>query len=81
MSCTGCLKVLATGAIGVSKATLRIDRADDETVKARRDICRACEHAEMRRGKLRLLSQCDACGCFISAKTSLASERCPDARW
>ncbi len=35
--------------------------------------CSACPHL--------VGDQCSLCSCFVSVKTSLASEACPDGRW
>lgn len=79
-------KTVVEGAVGLTKAILHIDRADDATIAARRDICRNCDQAELRTSKnkrltLTVLSRCKACGCVVSAKTAIKSEVCPLLKW
>ena len=42
-------------------------------VRARRFDCFLCPHREQ--------DQCILCTCYISVKTSLSAEACPDDRW
>lgn len=44
-----------------------------EIVDQRRSICDGCEFKSSLRCKL--------CGCFIAAKTKLATEKCPKEKW
>lgn len=85
--CSLCGKVVE-GAVGLTKAALGIGLASPQTIKERRDKCRACEHAtrsakpqHAAAGGLTSLSRCQLCGCVIVAKTRLAEKRCPDGRW
>lgn len=39
------------------------------------DICKSCEHL------FKLTSSCKKCGCFMTAKTWLASAKCPINKW
>ena len=48
----------------------------DET-KRRRQICKSCEH-NMKFGCTRV---CDCCGCIISSKTAVESEKCLMNKW
>ena len=64
---------IAHGITGLTKAALGIDHPGDEVVKQRWDICKSCEHFR--------LWQCRLCGCLVSGKIRLASERCPILRW
>ena len=82
MGCKGCLE----GAVKLAKAAVGMDKADDVTISARRDICRECPKSEKRmsnQGRLAMtkFSACQQCGCFITAKTRLASEACPVDKW
>lgn len=58
-------------------------RANDTTIKARRDVCRACEFAtkNAKLGGLTNYSQCTKCTCIIAAKTRDKRERCPEGKW
>lgn len=83
MSCCG---KIVDGIVGLSKAALHVNMADKLTIAARRDICRVCEFAEMRKtgeGKTGLtsFSRCEKCGCFIAPKTTLSGEKCPIGKW
>jgi hypothetical protein len=40
-------------------------------------ICKACPEY-INRG---LLSKCNACGCFLLAKTKLKTQKCPVGKW
>lgn len=89
MDC-GCdkAKQLTRGVAGLAKAVLHIDRADDATIQARRDVCRGCEHASRNpdqkyaeNGGLTTRSRCGKCGCFIAPKTVIAGEACPLEKW
>jgi len=86
----GCHQVtkIARGAIGVAKAVIGVDRANDATVQTRRDVCRECPHAKRNHARMNRptkgltnLSQCARCECFIVAKTLLAGEKCPEGKW
>lgn len=48
----------------------------DDAVRDERDArCAACRHFVAQSG------QCNLCTCYISLKTLLASQWCPDGRW
>lgn len=49
---------------------------DEEQLK-RLEMCRGCEHYADNGGNAR----CTQCGCFLSVKTSWASEKCPIGKW
>lgn len=50
--------------------------AVDITIKTERlDICNQCEHL------IRATKQCSKCGCFVEAKTWIASSSCPLKKW
>jgi len=60
---------VAHGAIGLAKYVTRTGLAPSVVIARRRDLCNACEHADM--------GFCTVCKCLLLAKTSLAQERCP----
>jgi hypothetical protein len=75
----GGLAKVAAQAVGIP-----IDKIPYAYTKLRRDVCRACPHASKSPDRLdrpskglTTLSKCELCGCFIAAKTMLASEKCP----
>jgi hypothetical protein len=79
---------IAKGVVGLSKVLLHIGIADKDTIRARRDICRQCEHASRNKDPkyanhngLTNFSKCDACLCFVEAKTQLKEEECPLNLW
>jgi hypothetical protein len=88
MGCGTCGEIVH-GAVGLAKAGLQsvgvpIDQVSDAELQRRRDICRDCPEATRNPERMHLptkglttLSKCNLCGCFIAAKTKLASERCP----
>lgn len=48
-------------------------KAADHEIEKRIKTCQACQHLDANR--------CSVCGCFISLKTGIASERCPIKKW
>lgn len=62
------------GATGITKALLHIGRAAPAVIDQRMAVCRGCP-------RLRPGGRCDACGCFVSLKTTLATESCPVGKW
>ncbi|MBI1335506.1 MAG: hypothetical protein GC164_00930 [Phycisphaera sp.] len=81
-------RVLVRGALGVSRATVGVDRVGEQTFVDRKRICASCEAASPRKATgiqgLKLLtpmSRCKDCHCLIQLKTSLATERCPRGKW
>lgn len=62
------------GAIGLIKSELEIDRAIDEAIAIRRKICKGCEHYDG-------FGVCGKCGCYLSAKITVASYNCPENKW
>lgn len=64
---------IQSGIIGNAKAVLHIDRASDDTINQRWEICSKCEHYKH--------WMCDLCGCIVSQKIKIASEECPIKKW
>lgn len=50
---------------------------DEATLAERLAACEACPLLVRRAGE----PVCGACGCFVTAKARLASERCLEGRW
>jgi hypothetical protein len=69
---------VVTGAVGITKAALHVDRAAEPVIRQRRAICAACPKATAGMSKT---SRCQACTCFIYPKTSTAGEKCPIEKW
>ncbi len=69
---------VVTGAVGLTKAALRVDRADEVLIRKRRSLCAACPQASAGSSKT---SRCRICTCFIYPKTATASEKCPIGQW
>lgn len=80
MGCSDCKQVVH-GAVGLTKAALHIDRADESVIEQRRSICRQCEYAQPCRSNPQKKCTCSECGCRLAAKTVIASERCPVGAW
>lgn len=87
MSCCGGTNYVR-GVAGVVKAVLRIRRAPESVIAARRDQCRLCPHSRKHPFRqtaagLPLVSFCGLCKCQLHLKTSNADEFCPDnpPRW
>ncbi len=78
----GVVNTIARGVVGLSKVALRIGIADQSVIQTRRDICRICPEATIHpKIGLTNISKCKQCGCFISSKTQLISEKCPLGKW
>lgn len=88
----GCGEII-NGVSGLAKVAANslganIDKADKELVQLRRDICRGCQFSTrnpdpkyFENKGMTSLSKCEKCGCFIAAKTTLVSEKCPEGKW
>lgn len=50
-------------------------RSDDELVKQRLEICKACPFLDKR------LVKCRKCGCFMKLKSTLRQATCPEGKW
>ena len=78
----GVVNTIARGVVGLTKVGLRIGIADQSVIQARRDICRVCPEATINPIiGLSNISKCKQCGCFLSAKSQLKSEKCPLGKW
>jgi len=88
MSCSSCGKTLLNGVVGLTKVATRTDIAPYNLIQQRRDICRHCDESTKNpkyinhkcRG-LTMFSLCKQCNCIISAKSQLATEKCPLGLW
>ena len=67
------LKFYANGIAKLLISWFRLCMAPASVIKTRKDICRSCEFFTG--------TNCSKCGCLISAKTSLATEQCPENKW
>lgn len=83
-------KAGAAGAVSIATSTLGINRAPDDVIDTRRDLCMQCEHMHGCLGDRvhccgRLSDFRDpstpTCGCVIEAKIKLATTSCPVGRW
>jgi hypothetical protein len=72
------LHTLVSGAAGLAKSAVGIDRAAEAVIESRRAICNACPRARVALG---VFQQCGLCGCLTEAKTTLANEKCPAGKW
>jgi hypothetical protein len=68
------------GAVGLAKVALGVDQTKELVARQRRLICRECPHM-IPHARFVMFRQCGLCKCFISAKTAIASERCPMGKW
>ena len=48
---------------------------DDSIISKRLDICKGCEFL------FKPTNSCKKCGCFMDAKTKIATARCPIGKW
>jgi hypothetical protein len=76
----GCGKV-ARGAIGLMKVVTGTGRADNQTIIDRQAICAECERGGEHKNSRGTPFKCLECGCYVPAKTRLASESCPIGKW
>lgn len=90
MGCCGKIIAGATGLIkaGCQKLGLKVDKAADEVIEARRFACRTCplitrneKFSDSPNYGVTNLSRCTQCGCVVKAKTMIASEECPLGWW
>jgi hypothetical protein len=88
MPCAKCNESQSDKRIVLEAALTHVatERAPQEVVKARRDVCRACEHSEKRKridGEIGLTTRsvCAACQCPIAGKTAAMDGRCPEGKW
>jgi hypothetical protein len=72
------LNKVLTGAVGLTKAALHVNRADEVVIRKRRSLCAACPQASAGSSKTR---RCLICTCFTYPKTATASEKCPTGNW
>ena len=78
MSCCDDVK---NGVIGITKSVLGIDPADDSVIAKRREMCRDCPNAVPCAKIIGKFCACSICGCLLSLKTKVKSERCPEGKW
>jgi len=85
-------KAAAHAATSVAKTSLGIDRAPDELVEARLNVCRNCpgNHATWKNGDVHTCGPMvesakgvrdGTCGCLLRAKAKDVTERCPFNHW
>jgi hypothetical protein len=48
---------------------------NNEISKPRTAICKLCQHRD------KVLNSCNACGCFLPAKTRVEDAECPFGYW
>ena len=77
VGCGNCANKVVTGVVGITKAALHIDRADESTIRYRRRKCKSCPHVSRnsdpkytKTGGLTTMSQCAKCKCVIAAKNA-----------
>jgi hypothetical protein len=68
----------AIQAVGLTKAALHVDRADEVLIRKRRSLCAACPQSSAGSSGT---SRCLVCTCFIYPKAATASEKCPTGQW
>lgn len=54
---------------------LSSNKAKTEMSKPRTAICSLCQHKD------KVLNSCNACGCFLPAKTRVEDAECPFGYW
>jgi hypothetical protein len=80
-----CGRNIVKGAAGLVRAavanTTGIGLAGVAELERRREICRTCDDAIPCKANPLRKCWCKRCGCLLTAKTSLKSERCPAGKW
>lgn len=86
--CMDSVRVVVRGVVGLSRAGLRTQPVDPQSLADRRRLCAQCDCATHRRPmgvanlhRLTARSSCQVCRCLIAAKTSVRGETCPLQRW
>lgn len=77
------LEQIIHGTIGIVSSKFdKFNVAEDEAIK-RLDICKDCPSLIVKRNRLTNSDtfKCGMCGCLLSAKTKLKSEKCPKGHW
>ena len=70
------------GALKLAVVAARLCRTPATAMIVRRASCRSCDkRREVRPLGLFAVDMCSPCGCFVRAKTALATQRCPKERW
>lgn len=73
---------IVRGIKGLTKAALQLDKANEDIMNTRLEICKKCEYKtkeESLSGKI--LFRCKKCRCFLKAKVRIKSEKCPINKW
>lgn len=73
------MRIVTAGKAVVKFGKSGCRRVDQETLDARRAICRSCEHWDA--GSFGGTGKCKKCGCSTWAKLRMATERCPIGKW
>lgn len=73
------IQQLASGAWGLIKQTIGIDRTPLHIQPIRQSICENCPSGFYDFGVC--VSERGGCGCFLDAKIRIAKERCPEEHW
>lgn len=71
------LNKIKNGLIGITKAKLGIDKADDIIYYDRLNICNSCVHCFKNSTKIK----CMKCGCNLKLKARIQHESCPLNKW
>jgi hypothetical protein len=69
------LKARVESALQHASEEIKAVFAPSEVEEQRYNICLECEHL------FTMTNQCKKCGCFVKAKTKLASAKCPIDKW
>ena len=68
------------GIYGITKSTLGIDKADDEIIEKRKNICISCEYVIKNNNDFNK-AKCSFCGCWLKHKVRLKDISCPKDFW
>lgn len=75
-------KHILKGIIGITKATLGIDKTSECDYNRRRRICMECPHLNIKQtSNMTAKKVCGKCGCNIDLKAKINSEHCPIEKW
>lgn len=73
--CKGCggKRKIQKGIVGLAKAEFKINRASEEIIAERKEICMACKYND--------IGRCERCNCYLYAKIRIKGEKCPENLW
>jgi hypothetical protein len=69
------------GVSGVVRSALHVNRAGEEVIRRRLEVCAGCAKVMKGPAGITMASRCLVCRCFVRAKAALVDEKCPEGKW